>query len=221
MPEIEAIVFDFDGVVVDSEPLYELAEIELFKSFGVKINIEDLKDTKGLPEDRYLSIIRSRYNLNATLDELKTVGRRILKKIFTAELKYIPGFIDFYTKICRYYKTGLATSSSRSLMDWIYKNTKIKNHFQESVTADDVNHSKPLPEPYLQICRMLAVKPKNTIVIEDSINGLRSARSAGTVTIALKGSATPIEISDADYMASNYGEIETLLTDITAGRKPK
>jgi len=221
MAPIEAIVFDFDGVIVDSEPLYEKAEKDLFALYGVDINIEDLKDTKGLSEKMYLSIIRERYSITAPIEEISLKGRAILKKYFTAELTYIPGFPEFFKKISPLVKTGLATSSSRDLMNWIFDNTQVRNHFYHSVTADDVVHSKPHPEPYLKICHLIGVKPKNAIIIEDSIYGLQSAKAAEAVTIGFHSNSSNDNFPDADYKASNYRQVETLVAAIIEERKVK
>lgn len=214
MNPIKSIIFDFDGVVVDSEPLYERAETELFLSYGIQIQTVDLMDTKGLSEKMYLDIIKKRYHINAPTDELMKKGRRILKRIFSKELRYIHGFREFYQQIQTNYKTALVTSSSRNLLEWIFKFTPIRNHFSTIVTAEDVTHSKPHPEPYLNACRLLNVKPAECIVIEDSINGVNSAKNAGAMTIALKGKCTPARFENADYTVSNYSEIATLIESI-------
>ena len=221
MTPIEAIVFDFDGVIVDSEPLYEKAEKELFALYGVDIDIEDLKDTKGLSEKMYLSIIRERYRITAPIEELSLKGRAILKRYFAAELNYIPGFSEFLKKFSPLVKTGLATSSSRDLMNWIFDNTKVRNHFLHSVTADDVVYSKPHPEPYLKICHIIGVKPDNAIVIEDSANGLQSAKAAGAVTIGFHSNSSSGNFPNADYRASDYRQVETHVMAIIEERKVK
>jgi len=219
MAHIEAIVFDFDGVVVDSEPLYEKAERELFTSFGVDIKTEDLKDTKGLSENMFLGIIRERYGITAPIEELSQGGRAILKKYFAAELDYIPGFLEFYNKIKSRVKTGLATSSSRNLLNWIFENTPIRNHFRWSITADDVLYTKPHPEPYRKVCQLMDVKPQNTIVIEDSVNGLQSAIAAGAKTLGFFNGSSREDFPDTDYSAADYPQVEALILAIIEQKK--
>ena len=219
MTPIEAIVFDFDGVIVDSEPLYEKAEKELFASYEVDIKTEDLKDTKGLSEEMYLGIIRERYKITAPLEEISIRGRAILKKYFANELDYIPGFLAFYNKINMRVKTGLATSSSRDLLNWIFDNTPIRNHFRWSVTADEVLHTKPHPEPYRKVCQLMDVKPKNTIVIEDSVNGLQSAIVAGAITLGFFNDAFRGNFPNTDYRASDYQQVEALILTIIEQKK--
>lgn len=219
MAPIEAIVFDFDGVVVDSEPLYEEAEKELFASYGVAIKTEDLMDTKGLSEEMYLGIIRERYKITAPMEEMSIRGQAILKKHFVADLDYIPGFLEFYNKIKSRLKTGLATSSSRNLLNWIFENTPIRNHFRWSITSDDVLHTKPHPEPYRKVCELMDVKPQNTIVIEDSVNGLKSAMTAGAMTLGFFNGSFRKDFPDTNYWASDYQQVEALILAVIEQKK--
>lgn len=221
MTGIDAVVFDFDGVVVNSEPLYEKAEQALFLSYGVEVDLEDIRDTKGLPEEQYLEVISKRYQLPASLADLKHRGRKLLRREFATALDYMPGFLDFFHKINQQLPTGLATSSGRAMLEWIFANTKIRNHFSMIVTADDVCRSKPYPDPYAKICRLLAVEPGHTLVIEDSINGLQSAQAAGTITVGLIGPSNFSDLSSADYTARNFEEIETLINSEFQIRKMK
>lgn len=221
MSKIEAIVFDFDGVIVDSEPLYEKAERELFAQYGIEIEIADLNDTKGLSEEMYWGLIRERYKVTAPMEEMIQKGRELLKNIFMAELGYVSGFLDFFAEIEPRIPTGLATSSSRDLLNWIFANTSVRNHFRYSVTADDVAYSKPHPEPYRKICQLIDTRPENTIVIEDSANGLRSAKAAGTITIGFAANGGTVDFTDADYTAADYQQVAALISAINEERKAK
>jgi HAD superfamily hydrolase (TIGR01509 family) len=214
MRKIEAIIFDFDGVVVDSEPLYEVAEKRLFAEYGITVPDEDWKIFRGTSEMGFYRLIRDRYNIDASIDELRRKGRNFLLEAFAGGLHYFPGFEDFVKKIKDRYKTGLVTATSGEILDWIFRNTPIRNPFSNVITAEDVNNSKPHPEPFQKICRMMDVFPENTIVIEDSINGIRSALAAGAITIGFLSSFTANDLAAAHFTAGNYGEIENLVFSI-------
>lgn len=211
MQKIEAIIFDFDGVVVDSEPLYEVAEKRLFAEYGVTVPDEDWKIFKGSSEMGFYRLVRDRYNIDAPIDELRRKGRNFLLEAFAGGLHYFPGFEAFLGKIKDRYKTGLVTATSGEILDWIFRNTPIRNPFSNVITAEDVNNSKPHPEPFQKICRMMNVSPENTIVIEDSIMGIRSALAAGAITIGFLSSFTAKDLAAAHFTARNYGEIENLV----------
>jgi len=214
MQKIEAIIFDFDGVVIDSEPLYKMAEKRLFAEYGVIIPDEDWKIFRGTSEMGFYQLIRDRYNIDAPIDELRRKGRNFLLEAFAGGLHYFTGFEAFMRKIKDRYKTGLVTATSGEILDWIFRNTPIRNPFSNVITAEDVNNSKPHPEPFQKICRMMNVSPENTIVIEDSIMGIRSALAAGAITIGFLSSFTAKDLAAAHFTARNYGEIENLVFSI-------
>jgi HAD superfamily hydrolase (TIGR01509 family) len=211
MAGIKALVFDFDGVVVDTEALYDRAERELFAMYGVDIGTAELREVKGLSEEIFLKMLKTHHNVTAPMEEIKVNARRILRRIFAAELNYMPGFPEFYAKVKHRFKTGLVTSSSRELLDWIFAHTPIDQHFQSIVTTADTKRGKPFPDPYLRMCQMLEVVPEDTIVIEDSLNGVQSARAANTITIGFLSSFSAAELAAADYTVANYEELESLL----------
>jgi len=209
---IRAIVFDFDGVVVDSEPLYQQAERLLFRNYGVEVPDTDWKLFQGTSEQAFLELARQRYGIRAPVAELRRVGRALLRDQFQRGLSYIPGFRRFYAEIRTQYATGLVTSTSRSFLHWIYANTAVVDHFEVIVTADDVRHTKPHPEPYRLICRLLRTKPGETLVIEDSVNGVRAAVASGTVTVGFLSHARCAELAEAHFCARNYAAVRPILT---------
>ncbi len=208
---IKAIIFDFDGVVVDSEPIYEEVAIELFRKLGVEIHSDDWKDFKGLSEDGFYNMTQKKYNLSISKEDFFIEDKKKLKEKFKTDLFYMPGFIEFLGEITPVYETGLVTSSSRELLNWIFVNTPVERNFQHLITAEDIENPKPHPDPFLKMSRDLNINPENMIVIEDSINGVISAKKAGMQTIGFLSSFTKEELSDADYHASNYVEVKNII----------
>ncbi len=209
--KIKAIVFDFDGVVVDSEPLYERAENRLLSDYGVQMHPEDWRKIKGLSEHAFFNFILERYGIPAEIEELKILGRQYLREVFARELGYMAGFVEFFGEIDGHYKIGLVTSSSGQLLQWIFTNTPIRNHFPNIVTEEDTTHGKPHPEPYLLMARRLEIDPAEMLVIEDSINGIRSALAAGARTIGFTSTLTKEDLIEAEYHAGSYEEIRNVL----------
>jgi len=212
MINIRAIVFDFDGVVVDSEPLYEQAEKKLFAKYHICPGEEIWKRIKGLSEKIFLILLRDEYGIEVSIEELQVYSRQYLREVFARDLKYVPGFVEFFERIKPHYRNGLVTSTSRDLLDWIFRHTAIRNDFQEIVTVDDTANGKPYPEPYLLIARRLGVQPDEMLVIEDSINGVQSARAAGAYTVGFTTTLTREDLSLAHLHANNYTELIKILT---------
>jgi len=143
--EIKAIIFDFDGVVVDTEPLYENAENRLFREYGVVVGEEDWRRFKGLSEEAFYQYIRDKFKIEVPLQELKKRGREYLKEEFKKNIRYVDGFLEFFRAIHDSYITALVTSASEEILTWIFNNTKIENRFDFVVTSQDVSNSKPHP----------------------------------------------------------------------------
>jgi len=211
MRNIRAIVFDFDGVVVDSEPLYEKAEKKLFAKYHIFPREEIWKRIKGLSEKIFLILLHDEYGIDVSVEELQVYSRQYLREVFARDLKYVPGFVEFFEWVKPRYKNGLVTSTSRDLLDWIFRHTAIRNDFQEIVTVDDTPNGKPHPEPYLLIAHRLGVQPGEMLVIEDSINGIESARAAGAFTIGFTTTLTKEDLSLANLHAQNYAEVIKIL----------
>lgn len=208
---IKAIVFDFDGVVIDSEPLYEKAERKLFEEYNIHVPDEDWKHLKGISEEEFFEHVRKKYGASAPLQELRKRVRELLLNEFSHGLKYMDGFREFMSEICVKHKVGLVTSTSWSVIKWIFENTTIENHFEYIVTAEDVNMRKPHPEPYLEVFKKMGVAPDEVIVIEDSIHGVNSAVAAGATTIGFTSSLSEEDLSAAHYFADSFFDIKKIL----------
>jgi HAD superfamily hydrolase (TIGR01509 family) len=215
-PQVRAIVFDFDGVVVNSEPLYEAAETALFQRYGIRIPDEDWKYFKGLSEEKLFTFTKERYSITAPISELKVQGLELLKAEFAKHLDYMPGFLDFLDVIDGQYQTGLVTSSSRTLLEWIFRHTPVRNHFSQMIAAEDILQQKPHPEPYLRMAELLQLPPAEMLVIEDSINGVRSAKGAGAFTIGFLTTLSRADLQEADQHCANFLELQNFLF---SGRK--
>jgi len=209
--KIQAIVFDFDGVVADSEPLYRKAEEKFFAEHGVTIPSEDWKYFKGLSEEGFFKLASEKYGISAHSEALRSRSRVLFLEEIKHNLRYLPGFEEFFEDIKGKYRVGLVTSTPRLILEWIFSNTEIKNHFEYIITADDVKKRKPDPAPYLEICKKMNIKPEQVIVIEDSINGVNSAVKAGAITIGFTSSLSEEDLNAANFFAKSYDEIKKII----------
>ncbi|UCH09530.1 MAG: HAD family phosphatase [Fidelibacterota bacterium] len=189
---IKSVVFDMDGVVVDSEPLYQRAEESLFQEYGVTIPPEDWKLFRGCTEERFYELARNRYGITAPLEQLRVKGRQRVLEEFDAGLDYNQGFLDLHTRLADHYRLGLVTSTPGDIFQWMEQKIGLDRYFDEVITGGMTVNNKPHPEPYLEMMRRLGVTPAETAIVEDSINGLTSAIASGAWTIALTGSV-PLE----------------------------
>ena len=216
--EIKAVIFDMDGVLIDSEPLWRKAMIEGFASIGVLITEEDCKKTTG---NRLKEVVEYWFEKLDILDFLPTeIEHRIINmlvKLINNEGKAISGVIEVIN-FCKNknIKIGLATSSSNQLMEAVLEKLKLKNTFKSSISAENMEYGKPHPEVFLICASQLQISPLECIVIEDSINGVIAAKAAFMSVIALpeQENINNHKFSIADYKLNNMQEVLKLFKTI-------
>ncbi len=200
---------------MDSEPLYVAAEARLFAQFGINVPDEDWKYFKGTTEADFYQLIQERYGIKTDFEKLVQDGRRYIRAEFQNGLNYIPGFSAFRNKIAGHCHSALVTSTSAEFLEWVFANTNVQNCFDLTITADDVRYSKPHPEPYRIAMERLGVLPAETMIIEDSINGLKAAVASGAKTVGFLSSLKSTELPRADFYAGNYTEINAIFDYLT------
>lgn len=204
---ISAVIFDMDGVVIDSEPLYQKAEERLFSEYGVTIPQEDWKLFRGCTEARFYELAHQRYGITAPVEELSRKGRDYVLAAFNAKLEYKSGFKEIQRDLKGRYQLGLVTSTPEQIFDKMDEQIGIRNYFDEVITGGMTANNKPHPEPYLEMMRLLKVAPTEAVIIEDSINGLQSALASGAWTIAITGSVPIKDMPPAHRTIDSLDEI--------------
>jgi HAD superfamily hydrolase (TIGR01509 family) len=176
----DAVIFDMDGVLIDSEPLWKIAMEEVFHSVGCNITRQDFQKTIGLRIDEVISFWYKERGWEGHSEkevEISIVDRMIeLIHENGAPLTGVLETIDFLRS--NGLKIGLATSSYRVLIDAVLNTLDIRSQFDEVHSAEDEVFGKPHPAVYLTVAERLGVNPLKTLVIEDSLNGIISARAA-------------------------------------------
>lgn len=176
----DAVIFDMDGVLIDSEPLWKIAMEEVFHSVGCNITRQDFQKTVGLRIDEVISFWYKERGWERYSE--KEVEIRIVDKMIElihengAPLTGVVETVDFLRS--NGLKIGLATSSYKVLIDAVLNTLDIRSQFDEVHSAEDEVFGKPHPAVYLTVAERLDVNPLKTLVIEDSLNGIISARSA-------------------------------------------
>jgi HAD superfamily hydrolase (TIGR01509 family) len=204
---IKAVIFDMDGVVVDSEPLYQKAEERLFSEYGVTIPQEDWKLFRGCTEARFYELAHQRYGVTAPVEELRQRGRGYVLSAFEADLEYKNGFIELQRDLKGRYQLGLVTSTPEPILNKMDEQIGIRSHFDKVITGEMTANNKPHPEPYLEMMHLLKAKPSESVIIEDSISGLQSALDSGAWTIAITGSVPINDMPEAHGMIDSLTEI--------------
>ena len=202
-----AIIFDMDGVVLDTERLYTKAEIRLFGEYGVIIPEEDWSLFRGCAEDNFFDLSMVRYNITEDKKVFMEKGREYVKEEFRRELSFMPGFHSLIRRVQKEYKTGLVTASPRHNINFVCEMIGLDNIFEHIISGDETSRNKPFPDPYIAMMKKLDVLPINSVIIEDSIHGLRSGLASGAHVIAMAGSVSNKDLSIAHHIVSHLDEI--------------
>ena len=186
-PEISAVIFDMDGVIIDSEPLWRIAEMEVFRQVGLDLDESDCLQTMGMRMD---AAVDYWYQKKPWRDvSRQEVAHRIEQHVI--ELihdrgKAMEGVEDCIEAISESgLALGLATSSAHSVIDAVLKVTALSSRFVSIRSALDEVQGKPHPAVYLSCASELGIDPANCLAIEDSCTGLNSALSAGMKVVAV------------------------------------
>jgi mannitol-1-/sugar-/sorbitol-6-phosphatase len=213
MKDLEAILFDLDGVIIDSEPLHEKAFRQTSLHLGRDLTQEEVASLKGTVEEIGAAKLLE-YNPTATLSvvEVMEYHNNTFKALFD-QMRLIPGSREFIQKAHKKgFKLGLTTSALRENQQRIFEMFNLGPFFSTIITGQDIINGKPHPEPYLKTAEKLGVAPTNALVIEDSVNGVRSGKAAGCRVIAITTSFSRERLMElqADNVVDSFGELERL-----------
>lgn len=180
-----AIIFDMDGVIIDSVGLYIDVEKKFFQAHGQEYNDEMFIPMMGLNMEKSSQIIKEKLNLDWDLPKITMVREKLVRQRLP-EISLFAGYTELMQNIIkRGYPRALASASSADHINLIVNNFKLREHFGAIVSADDVANSKPAPDIFLEAAKRLRVKPQKCIVLEDSIIGVTAAKAAGMKCVAV------------------------------------
>lgn len=187
MEGIKAVIFDMDGVLIDSEPLWRKAMIKGFNDIGVDFTEEDCRKTTGMRFKEVINHWFLHHNIEHTHpDELDTNVITHLIELIGLEGKPLSGSIELLQHLkMNNYPIGLATSSSHALVDAVLNKLSVKSYFQSIVSAEFLDYGKPHPEVFLKCAKELNTEAKHCLVIEDSVNGVIAGKAAQMRVVAV------------------------------------
>jgi HAD superfamily hydrolase (TIGR01509 family) len=188
---IEAVVFDLDGVLLDSEQLWDEVREGLARERGGRWHEGAQADMMGMSSREWSVYMHERIGLPEPPEEINSeVVRRMLER-YARELPLIPGAVEAVERIAAHWPLGLASSSNRELIDAGLEAAGLARYFRVTVSSEEVERGKPAPDVYLEAARRLEVAPGHCAAIEDSLNGIRSGKAAGMRVIAIPNPRFP------------------------------
>ncbi|MGE5613234.1 MAG: HAD family hydrolase [Bacillota bacterium] len=208
---IKAVIFDMDGVIVDSERLHFEADKLALEGYGVEIADDTLKSYAGVKDVTMWKELKEIYNLDYSVDELTERQIQYKLKVFgEKDLKPIDGIPELIGLLKeKAFKIGLASSSRIELIRLVLDKLGIAGFFDVIVSGEDVANSKPAPDIFLRASELLGVAPGDCLVIEDTGHGVKAAKSAGMKCIGyINANSGKQDLSMADLTVSSIRDVD-------------
>jgi HAD superfamily hydrolase (TIGR01509 family) len=205
----KGIIFDMDGVLVDSEPFIIKAIIRAFAEFGLKIVAEDFHPFTGTGEKNCVRGIAENHNFLIDIEKATTRTYDIYLELISGNLKPLPGAKEFITE-CKQLgkKISVATSADMRKAAGNFAQLKIPPEtFDAIISGNNVKHTKPAPDIFLLAAEKMGIDPKDCLVIEDALSGIQAAKSAGCKCLAITSSFTPDKLPGADFYAPDLANV--------------
>ena len=207
---LKAVIFDMDGVLIDSEPFHLVVNEKIFANLGINLDEDEYQTFIGTTHNDMWTTIKERYNLPQSVPEL--VDMQVsgnINYIKNEEIEAIEGVPDLLSEIAfENIKIGIASSSPTEVIRLVINKLRISNYFSAIVGGEELKRGKPAPDIFLQAAKLLNSEPADCIIIEDSENGVLAAKAAGMKCVGFKNPNTGNQdLKKADLIVDNYDSL--------------
>lgn len=208
---IEAVVFDLDGVLVDSEQLWDQARRQVATEHAGRWREEATAAMQGMSSPEWSAYMRDTLGVRLRREEISDLVVQSLIDHYERHLPLLPGAVEAVRRLGSRWPLAVASSANRQVIDTVLDLAGLRDMFQITVSSEEVPRGKPWPDVYLEAAHRLGCPPESCVAVEDSANGVRSAVAAGLRTVAVPNPEYPLGedvLLQADLTV-------TSLTDIT------
>jgi HAD superfamily hydrolase (TIGR01509 family) len=182
---IEGVVFDLDGVLLDSEQVWDDVREQLARERGGRWHEGAQRAMMGMSSPEWARYMHDEIGLPEPPEEISAEVVRRLEERYRQNLPLLPGAVEAVERLAAHWPLGLASSSNRELIDLVLELSGLGQFFKATVSSEEVARGKPAPDVYLEAARRLGVAPELSVAIEDSHNGIRAAKAAGMRVVAI------------------------------------
>jgi len=208
---IEAVVFDLDGVIVDSEQVWDEVREEYVRASGGTYTDESARDMMGMSSPEWSRYMAEALRVPGTPEEINAaIVERMLAR-YGAAPPLLPGAVEAVRRIGAWVPLAVASSSNRELIDAVLDAAGLAADFAATVSSEEVPRGKPSPDVYLEAARRLGADAAGCGAVEDSHNGIRSAKAAGMHVVAVPNPHYPPDdeaLALADVVVASIGELQ-------------
>jgi HAD superfamily hydrolase (TIGR01509 family) len=219
-----AVIFDLDGVLMDSEQRWNGAKEELVRESGGRWRDEAPSVMMGMSSPEWSAYLRDSLGVPMDVDAISRDVVRRMEEGYRRSLPLLPGAAEAVRALADRWPLGLASSSNREVIDLVLELAGFGDAFRMTVSSEEVERGKPAPDVYLETARRLGVEAGGCVAIEDSSNGLRSAHAAGMAVIAVPNPhypPAPDALALANVSVGGAGEITPELVERAAGQRAR
>ncbi len=202
----DAVIFDLDGVLLDSEQRWNEAKEALVREAGGRWREEAPHVMMGMSSLEWSQYLRDELGVPMERDEINREVVRRMHESYARDLPLLPGAQDAVRALSERWPLGLASSSNREIIDRFLDLAGLDGAFRATVSSEEVARGKPAPDVYLEAARLLGARPERCVAVEDSSNGLRAAAAAGMPVIAVPNPHYP---PDGDALALAAATVPT------------
>jgi HAD superfamily hydrolase (TIGR01509 family) len=213
---IEAVVFDLDGVLIQSEEVWDDVREAYVRERGGRYDAEVQRALMGMSSTEWSRYLHEVADLP---DEPQAINEEVVRRMldrYGERLPLIDGAVEAVQRLAGRFVLGVASSSNRPLIDAVLELAGLAGYFRATVSSEEVAHGKPAPDVYLEAARRLGVAPAHAAAVEDSHGGIRSAKAAGLRVIAIPNPAYPPDeesLAQADVTIGSLAELTPELVD--------
>ena len=207
---IDGVIFDLDGLLLDSEQVWDAAREELAGERGGRWHPQAQRDMMGMSSPEWARYMHDVIGLTEPPEEINAEVVDRLERRYREHLPVIPGAQQAVERVAKIWPLALASSSNHELIDLALELMGLTHHFKATVSSEEVARGKPAPDVYLEAARRLKVDPAHAAAIEDSHNGIRAAKAAGMRVIAIPNEHFPPDeeaLAQADVVLRSLEEL--------------
>lgn len=206
---MKAIIFDMDGVIIDSEPLHFELEKELLEELGGTVTKKEHAAFVGTTDYNIWSTFKRQFDLKPSIEEILEIKKkRFIKSIHRVNL--VENFEEFMLNLYNHgYPMALASSNNKKAVKAIVDKFHLDEYIKFIISGEEVTNGKPDPEIFLTVAEKIKIEPADCLVIEDAQNGVKAAKAAGMKCIGFKNiNSGKQDLSDADLVVENFNELD-------------
>lgn len=209
---LKAVIFDMDGVLIDSEPVHMEADRRLMKELGLVFETKYYDQFVGSTADHMWDKMIKDFSLSLTPDQLMTMSEKYIKEINGAGgYPPMPGAAELVRRLSGRVLLAVASSSGMGRIRSVLDNMGIRSDFDGIVSGTEVKNPKPAPDTFFKAAELLQVLPSECLVIEDSWNGMKAAKAAGMVCLGYENPESGMSRQNteyADYIVQGFGDVD-------------